>query len=249
VEEDGLWLRGYHPAPEGAPRLLCFPHGGGSASSYFPFSAALSSSLDVVAVQYPGRQDRLREPVIEDLITLAELIAGHARDLAEDRPLALFGHSMGAVVAFEVARRLGVAPLAFFVSGRRAPSTERTELVHRMGDEGFLAEVRRLGATDPRVLDNPRLLGAVLPMLRGDYNAIGDYRYRPGPPLTCPVIALTGDADPLTTVEEVRRWRDHTTGEFALHVLPGEHFFVHEHRAEVVAIIRDRLVPHPQDGS
>lgn len=240
VDNDS-WLRRYHPAPDGAPRLLCFPHGGGSAGSYFSLSAALSASLDVVAVQYPGRQDRLREPVVDDLITLAERIAGPARGLAEDRPLALFGHSMGAVVAFEVARRLDPAPVAFFASGRRAPSTTRVETVHKMGDEGFLAEIRRLDATHTRPLDDPRLLAMVLPMLRGDYNAIGDYRYRPGPPLPCPVTALTGDADPLTTVDEARSWRAHTTGDFALHVLPGGHFFLAEHRAQVAAIVLDRL--------
>ena len=82
----------------------------------------------------------------------------------------------------------------------------------------------------------------VLPMLRGDYNAIGDYRYRPGPPLPCPVTALTGDADPLTTVDEARSWRAHTTGDFALHVLPGGHFFLAEHRAQVAAIITQKPV-------
>jgi pyochelin biosynthetic protein PchC len=242
-EGNSSWLRRFHPAPEDAPQLLWFPHAGGSASSYFSFSAELSSSLEMIVVQYPGRADRRREPVIENLVGLAEQIVGQVRTLPGDRPLAIFGHSMGAAVAFEVARRLDPSPVAFFASGRRAPSRVRQENVHRLSDEEFLTEVRRLDGTDTRLLDNPRLLKAILPMLRGDYIAIGDYRYRPGPPLSCPVTVLTGDADPLTTVDEASCWREHTTGEFGMQVFPGGHFFINEHRAEIAAIVLDRLTP------
>src|SRR4051794_9909349 len=136
-----LWLRRFHPAPQAAARLVCLPHAGGSASYYHPLSAALSPAVEAVAVQYPGRQDRRSEPLVDDLLVLADRLADALAD--EPGPLALFGHSMGAVLAFEVARRLereGREIAALFVSGRRAPTAHRDEWLHRVGDAELLDE-------------------------------------------------------------------------------------------------------------
>src|ERR1051326_3612207 len=153
--QHGQWLRRFHPAEDAAVRLVCLPHAGGAASFYFPVSQRLSGPFDVVAVQYPGRQDRRREPCIDDLRVLADAIAEAVRPLT-DRPVALFGHSMGATLAFEVAHRLGVAHL--FASGRRAPSRPREERTHQLGDAGLLADVRRLAGTDAQVLADDEIL-------------------------------------------------------------------------------------------
>jgi surfactin synthase thioesterase subunit len=239
-----LWIRRYHPAPDAATRLVCLPHAGGSASFYFPVSQRLSGTdIDVVAVQYPGRQDRRHEPCIDDLRALAGAVVDVLRPLG-DRPIALFGHSMGATLAFEVAGLLGhagIPPSHVFVSGRRAPSRPRDERVHLLDDEGLLADVRELSGTDPLVLGDEEMLRAALIAIRADYRAAETYRYRPVPPLRCPITAFTGDTDPKTTIDEVRAWRTHTTGAFDMKVFPGGHFFLVRHQAAILRAVAEAL--------
>ncbi|WEB40706.1 alpha/beta fold hydrolase [Streptomyces yunnanensis] len=244
-EFTGLWVREFHPASPAAATLSCFPHAGGSASFYFPFSRQLSPALAVRAVQYPGRQDRLKEPREEDLLTLARRAFEALRPITGARP-ALFGHSMGAVLAFEVARMLeqeaGVTPAHLFVSGRRAPSIHRPESVHRRDDAGLVAEVRRLAGTDSQALDDEEILRMALPAIRGDYKAIETYVYRPGPPLSCPITSFIGDEDPRVSIEDARAWREHTTGEFDMKVFTGGHFYLNEHREAICDQISGKLL-------
>ncbi|MFF7726456.1 thioesterase II family protein [Streptomyces sp. NPDC008001] len=237
--DDKKWIRRFHPAEQAPVRLVCLPHAGGSASYFFPLSKALSPSVDVLSVQYPGRQDRRADPCIDSIAGLADRTAEILAPAA-DRPLALFGHSMGAALAFEVALRLeerGTVPVALFVSGRRAPSRHRAETVHLRSDEELVEELRRLSGTDAGMLDNPEVLEMVLPALRADYRAIETYRARPGLRVGCPVHALTGDADPKATTDEVRDWEHHTTGAFTISVFPGGHFYLNDHQQEIAKII------------
>ncbi|MEZ0090833.1 thioesterase II family protein [Streptacidiphilus sp. EB129] len=238
-----LWLRRYHPAIDSAQRLVCLPHAGGSASFYFPVSAALSPRTEVLAVQYPGRQDRYTEPVIDDIGLLADRVARELLPLT-DRPLALFGHSMGALVAFETALRLeraGHRPSHLFVSGRRSASAQNSARLHRLDDEGLLAEVRKLSGTDPRALADDELMRLVLPALRADYRAVELYRGDLEALLQCPVTVLTGDDDPRVTIEEAHDWERHTSGDFDVRVFPGGHFYLTDRAAEVLAVIREAL--------
>jgi pyochelin biosynthetic protein PchC len=237
------WIRRYHPAPAAPLRLVCLPHAGGSASYFHSVSQALSPGTDVVAVQYPGRQDRLRERCLDDIGEMADRVFDSLWPLT-DLPLVLFGHSMGASVAFEVARRMqdkGCVPAALIASGRRAPSRHRSENVHLKDDEGFLAEIRALNGTDSELLDDEEVRRMVLPALRGDYKAAETYRYEPGPPLRCPVVAMVGDSDAKAPLEEVRAWREHTSASFELDVFPGGHFYLGSRPQEVVAKLRARL--------
>ncbi|MFJ6646230.1 thioesterase II family protein [Streptomyces sp. NPDC091290] len=239
----GEWIRRFHPAPRAAAQLVCLAHAGGAASYFFPVSRALSPAVDVLAVQYPGRQERRRETPYEDVGLLADAVAGQLADVT-DRPLALFGHSLGATVAFEVALRLeaaGTTPLALFVSGRTAPSRHRAQWVHLGDDERLLAEIVKMEGTEPAMLQDPELVRMILPALRSDYKAAETYRYRPGAPLRCPVLALTGDADPQVTVAEAEAWREHTTGPFELRVFTGGHFYLNRHATDVVELIRRRI--------
>ncbi|GGV16258.1 thioesterase [Streptomyces litmocidini] len=240
------WVRRYHPAPQAPARLVCFPHAGGSATFYFPVSRALSPSVDVLAIQYPGRQDRRAEPCVDDMGTLADLVTDELGPWL-DRPVALFGHSMGATLAYEVARRLeaaGTTPLGLFASGRGAPSRQRDERTHLATDDHLLAELRRLSGTETRMLDDEELVRMILPAVRSDYRAVETYRHRPGPPLRCPVLALVGDADPKATVEEARSWADHTTGPFTLRVFPGGHFYLNDQAPAVLAAISSHITPN-----
>jgi surfactin synthase thioesterase subunit len=241
------WLRTFHPASRAAVRLVCLPHAGGSASYWYGLSAALPDEVEVLAVQYPGRQDRRSEPLIEEITPLAEQIADALLPVAaEETPVALLGHSMGAVLAFEAARRLeahGAGPVLLLASGRRAPSRYRHEDVHTRDDRGLIEELAALGGTDLRALTDPELLEMVLPPIRADYRAIETYRYEPGPPLGCPVHVLIGDADPKVDAAEAAAWREHTTGPFAVHTFPGGHFQLDSSRDAVVRLITGLLTP------
>ncbi|QXJ23877.1 thioesterase [Actinomadura graeca] len=247
-----LWLRRYHPAPDARVRLACFPHAGGSASGYHGMSARLAPEVEVLAVQYPGRQDRRREQPVTDIAELAGQVVGALDGEPSDRPLALFGHSMGATVAYEVARllehRRGIRPHTLFVSGRRAPSRVRPENVHAADDDGVLAELERLSGTDARLLQDPELRELILPVVRADYGAIERYRRAPGPEPGCPVVVLVGDADPLTTVEEARAWADHSAAPVDVRVFPGGHFYLEDHLEAVVEVVAGRLAAPAPSG-
>ncbi|MFC8075825.1 thioesterase II family protein [Streptomyces sp. NPDC057307] len=227
--ESSPWIRRYNPGANAGARLLCLPHAGGSASFYLPLSRALGPEVDVLAVQYPGRQDRRHEPCVDSITGLADALVEEVLPWA-DRPLAIFGHSMGAMIAFELALRLerrGTRPLVLFASGRRAPSRRRedTAPVHLLDEKGLIAELRRLSGTDARVFEDEELLRMALPAIRGDYRAAETYRYVPGPRLATPVHAHVGTEDPRVTLDEARAWADHTDGGFALHTHPGGHFY------------------------
>ncbi|MFI6768845.1 thioesterase II family protein [Streptomyces sp. NPDC050355] len=245
------WLRRLAPGAAGAGRVVCFPHAGGGAGAYRPLARVLAAAgggarPEVLAVRYPGRHDRVAERRIEDL---AELAAGVYQALAPlaGRPLTLLGHSMGALVAYEVARLLehaGQVPDRLVVSSACAPSRVRGGTVHLRDDAGLIEEIRRTQGTDPRLLEHPELLAMGLPVVRGDYKAVETYRHRPGPPLRTPVTALVGDADPLVTVEDAAAWRAHTAGEFRLRIFRGgDHFVLRTHWSEVAEHLTEAARP------
>ncbi|MFF4503030.1 thioesterase II family protein [Streptomyces sp. NPDC001401] len=240
--DTGAWIRRFHPS-DASVRLVCFPYAGGSASYYHGMSRTLSAETDVLAVQYPGRQERRGEPCVRDLAELADLVLEEIRPWA-DRPLAFFGHSMGALLSFEVARRLeheGVMPAMLFVSGRRAPRLARHGDVHLRSDDELVAAVRKLNNDDLHLLDEPEVRDLLLPPLRSDYQAVETYRYEPGPALRCPVVVLTGDQDPQVTCDEAQAWREHTTGAFELRSFPGGHFYLDTHATAVTGVVATHL--------
>jgi surfactin synthase thioesterase subunit len=245
TDDADLWVRRFHPAPEAPSRLVCFPHAGGSASYYFPVSKVLSPAIEVLAIQYPGRQDRRTEKGIETIAELADSVIPYLLQAA-DRPLALFGHSMGATLAFEIAVRLeqrGVQPLALFVSGRRAPTCVRDEIVYLGDDDAILAEIQRLEGTDAQLLADEDIRRMALAAIRTDYTAAETYRYQPGPLLRTPIYAHIGDRDPKVTTDEALAWRDRTSGPFALQVYSGGHFYLNEHAPSLIQAIEKVMTP------
>lgn len=246
---DSTWFRRYdNTEADGAtaPRVFCFPHAGGAASAYLPLSRALAPRVDAVAVQYPARQDRHREPAATSLTDLAATIAERlAQSLGDDRPYALFGHSMGALLAHETAHHLGrleaPAPAHLFLSGRGAPVEGPWPSDQIEGDEALLAEIRRLGGTGGGVLEAPELLEMVLPALRADYRALSTYRWIPGPLLDTPITVLVGTDDPVVPQEAAAGWLGYTTKPGKLHVFPGGHFYLDTHTAPVADLIATTL--------
>jgi surfactin synthase thioesterase subunit len=195
-------------------------------------------------VQYPGRQDRRAEPNIDNIPRLADAIFPALRPLT-DRPLAFFGHSMGAVLAYEVALRLeqdGAAPLSrLYVSGRRAPSRYRPEIVHQQGDEGIIAELQQFNGTNSDLLGDPETLEMILPAIKSDYRAIETYRDTTGRSVNAPIVAIIGDNDPKVTIDEAEAWAEHSTGAFDLRVFPGGHFYLVDQSRQVIQLISDDL--------
>jgi surfactin synthase thioesterase subunit len=241
--QTSAWIRRFHPAPAARTQLVCFPHAGGSASYFHPVSKALSPAVDVLAVQYPGRQDRRHEPMIDSVPALASAALAELRPWL-DRPTAMFGHSMGAVVAFEIARQLeaeGMEVVGLFLSGRRAPIHRRQPTVHLLDDAGIVAELRTMEGTFGGMLDDPEVIRMIMPSVRNDYRAIETYVYVSGPSLRCPIQVFTGDNDPYGTVDEARDWAGHTDGAFSMKVYPGGHFYLNTHAADVIGRIRQQL--------
>jgi surfactin synthase thioesterase subunit len=234
--DPGAWIRRYRPSENAPARLVCFPHAGGSASFYHPVAMAHAPAADVLALQYPGRQDRRHEPLIPTVDEYADVLTDVLAGLP-DRPTVFFGHSMGALLGFEVADRLEQrgrpGPSALIASGRRAPGTVRDERVYERDDDGVIAELRQLNGTDSALLGDDEILRMALPAIRNDYRAVETYPPRPGRTVSCPIVALAGTDDPKTTAEEAGRWREHTTGEFRLRLLPGGHFYLSAHQDAV----------------
>jgi medium-chain acyl-[acyl-carrier-protein] hydrolase len=238
------WCVRWRAAPAAGLRLFCLPHAGGGASAYRGWAERLAPGIEVIAVRPPGRETRFREPPftrVEDLVP--ELL-----DAVEpwlDRPHAWYGHSLGALVAFEacraVRRRALPDPVRLLVSGRVAPHLPlRHPPVHDAPAAEFTERLRRLDGTPREVLDDPRLLAALLPMLRADLAVSERYRYRAEPPLDVPISAYGGLGDAYAHGSEVGAWRRHTTAGCVVRMFPGGHFFPHETVAEVLpAVVAD----------
>lgn len=227
------------------PKLFIFPHAGGSAQYYVPFSKAFTSGIKRKAVQYPGRggsHDLAAFTSIPDLACrVMEMLS--PLDQSEGR-VAFFGHSMGGLLAFEVARRfedVGNPIAALFVSASAAPGRvgfdDTTDT-----DEGLLEAAAQFTGASPELLATPEFAARILPTLRG-LRAIGDYDCPPEARVSCPITAYLGADDQIATSEKVLHWSERTTSAFAVRTFPGHHFYLNDHLEELVADIESRIVP------
>ncbi|MEU4983197.1 alpha/beta fold hydrolase [Streptomyces sp. NPDC021969] len=247
---DSPWIRRWNEGAASRLTLICLPHAGGSAGFYRPWAALMPPEVELVALQYPGREDRFDDPESAGMGELVTAVADAVLPLL-DRPYALFGHSMGSAVAWELAheldRREAPGPRRLFASGRAAPGTAVTGQLHRQDDDVLRAELARLGGTSREVLDDPRLRSLVLTAVRHDYRIIETHRPEERPPLSCPIHVLTGDADPELGEQGSRAraggWADLTTARTEVRVFPGDHFYLTPRRREVVATVVRRMDP------
>ncbi|MFI2511107.1 thioesterase II family protein [Streptomyces sp. NPDC018972] len=243
AEDFGLWIRKLSTPENPRARLICFPHAGGSANFYFQFARGFDD-FEVHGVQYPGRQDRRREPFRKTVQELADEIAGLMGDW-NDLPVVLLGNSMGALVAFEVAFRLenmGVAPLSLFACGRVGPMLGKDEETHLKDDDVFLREMALLGGMGSELLQDEEIIDLVLPPMRADYRIAETYRCSPGTRLSVPIHVHIGKDDPKVTEEQAAEWKHSTTGEFTLDTHEGGHFFFTDNGDDLTRTI-SRSVP------
>jgi medium-chain acyl-[acyl-carrier-protein] hydrolase len=253
--ERSRWLASAHrrPCRAGTLRLLCFPHAGGMAHMFRDWGSYLPSHVEVCPVQLPGRGPRIGEPPHRTIAALVEDACAALLPYLDGR-FALFGHSMGAIVAFELARLLrarhGVAPTHLVVSAHRAPGTPRKRPpIHVLPDDELVTELLRMRGIPQGVASNAELMALLLPVLRADFEAIETYSPTADAPLDCPLTVFGGDADPLIAAADLEGWRHQTTRRFALHMLPGDHFFVTTNRHPVLDALAIELTQENRHAS
>jgi medium-chain acyl-[acyl-carrier-protein] hydrolase len=212
-------------------RLFCFTHAGGSAADFLPWHTALAPNIALCAVQLPGRGTRMAEPALADLSSVLAGVEQAILEADDGLPFAFFGHSLGALLAFEVARsfhrRAERLPQHLFASGCSAPSACQLDPpLHRLSDDELLAHLQTYNGTPQTLHANRELLNLVLPTLRADFALVGEYAYRPQPTLPVPITLLAGRHDPHVRADDLAGWADETHAGCSLHWFDGDHFFI-----------------------
>jgi len=241
------WITCPFPNPQASLRLFCFPYAGGGALSFRGWGTQLPPAVEVCPIELPGRGMRLKEAPFTRLVPLVEAVVEALLPYL-DKPFAFFGHSMGALISFEVARRLrrdqALNPVHLFVSGRRAPQwPDPDPPIHALPEAEFLGELRRLNGTPEAVLASRELMQLLLPVLRADFAVLETYRYEPASPLECPIAAFGGLQDPEVACETLEAWRQQTRSDFSLQMLPGDHFFLHTSQSLLWQALNHTLIP------
>jgi surfactin synthase thioesterase subunit len=235
------WLR---PDPSARFRLFCFPYAGGNAALFRSWRDQLRPTIDLCPVQIPGRGNRFTEPPLRRLSALCDVLAGELLPWL-DVPCAFFGHSMGALVAFEMARHLRrharPGPTHLFLSGAPGPRRPLPSPLHPLPEPALLAELRRLNGTPPEILEQRAFMAMVIPLIRADLELYETHVYSPEDLLDCPISVFAGVADGLAGREDVAEWQDETRGPFTLRMFEGDHFFLHKARMPLLRAISEDL--------
>lgn len=236
------WLSPSDHAPDGRPIVFCLPFAGGGASFYRPWMQLAPKSFAIVPVQPPGREDRLFEQSFERMPDLVQAAADALIPFLRP-PYALFGHSMGGMIAYELVQELRLResplPMHLFVSGAPAPHVAaQIPPIFHLPEPQLIAEIRRRYRDLPNeVLESRELLDLLLPRLRADLAVTGTYEYRGSPPLSCPITAFGGDGDETVTPEMIAAWREHTVMMFRSEIFPGGHFFLTDFASRILSTV------------
>jgi medium-chain acyl-[acyl-carrier-protein] hydrolase len=241
------WIDTNRRNPGAQCRLFCLPYAGGSAMIYRDWHSSLPEFVEVLPLQLPGRGRRIKETPLRNIGEIARLMVEDLLPVFREKPFALFGHSMGATISYEVALRLRyvhkLRPMALIASGRQAPHViDRDPPSSSLPHDEFIARLHRLNGTRKEVLESAELMEFMIPLLRADFEAIETYVYRPGPKLDCPIAAFGGVQDPDILEPDVEEWSQHTSGEFRMKMFAGGHFFLHEQQAELLSEVAREMV-------
>jgi medium-chain acyl-[acyl-carrier-protein] hydrolase len=239
------WLAFHRTNPAAKLRLFCFPYAGGGAALFQPWAKSLPRTVEVCPVQPPGRGDRLREPAFTSLGPLVQAVAEGLLPYL-NKPFAFFGHSMGTLISFELARLLRregrAQPAHLFLSGSNAPQLpSMNRPIYNLPEPELVAELRRLNGTPQEVLEHPELMQLMLPIIRADMAVCQTYSYAAEPPLDCSVSAFGGLQDVEVPREGVRAWHSQTNSSFTMWMLEGDHFFLHRSLPQMLRIISQTL--------
>jgi len=239
------WITHRKPNPQARIRLLCFPYAGAGIAIFRAWPDGLPADVEVCPVQLPGRGTRLMEPPFTRLSPLIHALAQALSPLL-DKPFAFFGHSLGALLSFELARQLrrqyGVQPARLFISADRAPQiANRDPLTHSLPEGEFLLELRRLKGTPRELLEDQEVMQIMLPILRADFAVYETYGYATEPALNCPISAFGGLQDQRVSRGDLEAWRDQTSDSFSLRMFPGDHFFLHSTQPVLLRVLCQEL--------
>lgn len=229
-------------------RLFCFPYAGGSASVFREWIDSFPQEIDICPIQYPGREKRIFEAPFTSMEALTEELANVL--LPElDMPFAFFGHSLGALISFELTRRLqrqGISPVHLFVSSYRSPEIEKRKApMHLLPDTEFVERLREYNGTPDAVLENSELMKILLPTLRGDFAIHETYVYASGVPLTCPISAFGGIKDLEVKSSDLKLWKEQTGENFKLKMFQGDHFYIHNNNKSLInTIVKDIAISY-----
>jgi len=240
------WISLQKQNPQARLRLFCFPYSGAAASIYYPWSAVLPSVIEVCPIQYPGHGTRVGEPLITNLTELVRQ-AYQALQPYLDKPFAFFGHSMGALASFELARYLSNSgnpiPVYLFVSGHNAPQfPDKADRIYDLPDQAFVDRIRKFNGTPEDVLANEELRELIIPILRTDFMLSETYVFQPMPPLSCPICACGGLQDDYTTREGLAAWQEQSSLTCSVRMFPGDHFYINESRIMLLQVIARELI-------
>jgi medium-chain acyl-[acyl-carrier-protein] hydrolase len=238
ISKVAAWIRRPKVNPRARLRLFCFPFSGGAASFYNTWMSDLPWEIELCPVQLPGRGGRFRETPYTDMSPLVYSLSGIIR-LYSDVPFAFFGHSVGALIGFELARELrkrdGLGPVHLFVSGRRAPHIpHRGPFKHKMPGSELIQTLRQYNGTPELVLKEPDLMEIFLPILRSDFSVGETYTYGDDRSLDCPITAFGGSNDEETSHDDLMAWGEHTNADFRIKVFSGEHFYLKRAQAQLL---------------
>lgn len=245
MDANSRWLVRTKLSTQDELRLFCFPYAGGSAAAYLRWAGRLPAQVVVCPVELPGRGKRFGEPCLRDLSVLVKQAAVGLLPYL-DRPFAFFGHSMGALISFELARTLTwdyrLPPTQLFLSAHRAPHLPRTTAVrYTLPDQGLIRILRDLGGATPELLQQPELLQLVLPIVRADFELCDTYVYQPGAPLSCPITVLGGQDDPLVCRQQLVAWQRQTSATFLLQMFDGDHFYLNNAQSAVLTMLAQQV--------
>jgi pyochelin biosynthetic protein PchC len=241
-----VWFRRLSPSGRTRLRLVCLPNAGSGASMYHAWLPHLPGGTEVLAVSYPGRQERFAEPPVDNMASLvSQLVVALEPEL--DLPLAIFGHSVGASIGHELAlwleNKVGSVPVLLCVSGGRAPGRGRVPQLADVTEAELIAEIERLGGVEQATLADPELRGLLLPMMWADYRLRANYQPSRRT-VGCPLVAYVGDSDADCTLEENLMWATATRDLFDSRVFAGDHFYLVPQRLPLLADLGVRLAAH-----
>ncbi len=239
------WIKYPRPNPRARLRLFCFPYAGGGASVFHNWPKALPPEVEVCSIQLPGRENRLQEPPLTCVSELIPLLEQAIRPVL-DKPFAFFGHSLGTLISFELARRLHPRYHLnrLFIAGYRAPQSPYPHpLLHQLSDQDFVKELQHRYQGIPKtVLQHAELIKLLLPVMRADLTMVETYTYTAGEALDCPISAFGGLQDREATRSQLAAWGEQTCRSFSLEMFPGDHFFLNSASTPLLRTISKYLL-------